>query len=148
MAETTRLTTQRVFPSLRFIDAHAGIRFLQAAFGFEPQVVYHDDDGAVAHAQLVLGSEIIMVGTARPVVDDYPVRSPQQVDGVVTGGIYVALDDAAAVDAIHRRAVEAGAEVLMPPHDTDYGSHDVLVRDPEGHVWSFGTYRPEVPRKW
>jgi uncharacterized glyoxalase superfamily protein PhnB len=33
----------------------------------------------------------------------------------------------------------------MAPHDTDYGSHDFMARDPEGHIWSFGTYRPEAP---
>ena len=26
--------------------------------------------------------------------------------------------------------------------DTDYGSRDFSVRDPEGNVWSFGTYAP------
>jgi uncharacterized glyoxalase superfamily protein PhnB len=34
----------------------------------------------------------------------------------------------------------------MPPHDQeDYDSHDFMALDPEGHVWSFGTYRPEAP---
>jgi uncharacterized glyoxalase superfamily protein PhnB len=32
----------------------------------------------------------------------------------------------------------------MPPTDLDYGSRDFSVRDPEGHVWSFGTYRPKT----
>lgn len=27
--------------------------------------------------------------------------------------------------------------------DTDYGSRDYSARDPEGSLWSFGTYRPE-----
>jgi uncharacterized glyoxalase superfamily protein PhnB len=40
----------------------------------------------------------------------------------------------------------AGAEILMGLHDTDYGSRDFAVRDPEGNRWSFGTYRGE-PRK-
>jgi uncharacterized glyoxalase superfamily protein PhnB len=39
--------------------------------------------------------------------------------------------------------VAAGAEVLQPLHDTDYGSRDFAVRDPEGNRWSFGTYRGE-----
>jgi uncharacterized glyoxalase superfamily protein PhnB len=29
------------------------------------------------------------------------------------------------------------------PNDTDYGSREYMVRDPEGHLWSIGTYRPE-----
>ena len=143
MTDTSQLTTQRIFPSVRYVDAHAGIGFLRAAFGFEPQVVYETPDGGVAHAQLVLLSQIIMLGTSRD--DAYPVKSPREV-GAVTGGIYLAVDDAAAVDALHQRAVAAGAEIIMAPHDTDYGSHDFMARDPEGHIWSFGTYRPDAPK--
>jgi uncharacterized glyoxalase superfamily protein PhnB len=44
------------------------------------------------------------------------------------------------------RAVAAGAMVLVALHDTDYGSREFTVRDPEGNRWSFGTYRGE-PRK-
>jgi uncharacterized glyoxalase superfamily protein PhnB len=53
-------------------------------------------------------------------------------------GCYVVTDDP---DALFERAVAAGAEVLRPLHDTDYGSRDFAVRDPEGNQWSFGTYR-------
>ena len=56
-------------------------------------------------------------------------------------GVYVVVDD---VDAHHRRAVEHGAEILMPPTDQDYGSRDYMARDVEGNVWSFGTYAPET----
>ena len=37
----------------------------------------------------------------------------------------------------------AGAEIVMDLHDTDYGSREYMVRDPEGNLWSFGTYRPD-----
>jgi uncharacterized glyoxalase superfamily protein PhnB len=49
-------------------------------------------------------------------------------------------------DGLFARATAAGAEVLAGLHDTDYGSRDFAVRDPEGNRWSFGTYRGE-PRK-
>ena len=32
----------------------------------------------------------------------------------------------------------------MEPEDTEYGSREYAARDPEGHFWSFGTYRPET----
>jgi uncharacterized glyoxalase superfamily protein PhnB len=54
--------------------------------------------------------------------------------------VYVAVADP---DAHHDRAVAAGAEVTRELVDTDYGSRDYAVRDPEGNRWSFGTYRPE-----
>ena len=60
-----------------------------------------------------------------------------------TFGAYVVTDEP---DALFERAKAAGAEVLAGVHDTDYGSRDFSVRDPEGNRWSFGTYRGE-PRK-
>ena len=141
MDEAQRTAEQTVYPAIRYLDAHAALAWLERAFGFVPHVVYDDPDGSVAHAQLVVAGNLVMIGSSREGV--YPVRSPGEVGGV-TGGIYVALPDAAAVDALHARAHAAGARVIEPPHDTDYGSHDFSARDLEGHPWSFGTYRPQA----
>jgi uncharacterized glyoxalase superfamily protein PhnB len=56
-------------------------------------------------------------------------------------GIYVAVEDA---DAHYEQAKAAGAEIVREIGDTDYGSREYTARDPEGNVWSFGTYRPAV----
>ena len=53
--------------------------------------------------------------------------------------IYVARDD---VDAAYERARDAGATIVREPTETEYGSREFAVRDPEGYGWSFGTYRP------
>jgi hypothetical protein len=45
-------------------------------------------------------------------------------------------------DELFERAKAAGAEVVREPFDTDYGSHDFTVRDPEGNIWNVGTYDP------
>ena len=79
-----------------------------------------------------------MLGSVK---DDSFGTSPKDL-GVVTGGIYIALDSDGAVDAAHARAKAAGAEIIREIQDTDYGSHEFGVRDPEGHIWSFVTYRP------
>jgi uncharacterized glyoxalase superfamily protein PhnB len=55
------------------------------------------------------------------------------------GWLYVAVDDP---DAHCERARAAGAEIVRDLGDTDYGSRDYAARDPEGNLWSFGTYRP------
>ena len=55
-----------------------------------------------------------------------------------TGAVYVMTDEP---DALFQRAVAAGAEVLREPGDTDYGSREFAVTDPEGNLWSFGTRR-------
>ena len=122
----------QVWPSLRARDAHALIRFLVDAFGFQEVVVYGDDD-RVDHAQLAwpLGGEI-MLGSARE--DEFALPPG-------TFGAYVVTDDPDAIDA---RARAAGAEVVKELHDTDYGSRDVAFRDPEGNLWSFGTYPGEA----
>ena len=56
--------------------------------------------------------------------------------------IYLVAGDAAAVDAHHARAVAAGATVVQELVDQPYGSREYAVTDPEGNVWSVGSYRP------
>lgn len=58
--------------------------------------------------------------------------------------VYVVLDTAAEIDALHDRAAAAGAEIVMGVTDQDYGSHEFAARDPYGNIWSFGTYRPSL----
>jgi uncharacterized glyoxalase superfamily protein PhnB len=55
------------------------------------------------------------------------------------GWLYVVVDDP---DAHHERAKAAGAEIVRELEDQDYGSRDYSARDPEGNLWSFGTYNP------
>ncbi|WP_045742111.1 VOC family protein [Actinoplanes rectilineatus] len=133
---TTTPPPPQVWPSLRAKDARALIRFLVEAFGFEETVVYGDGD-QVDHAQLTwpLGGGI-MLGSARDdPFDQWPLRAG-------TFGAYVVAED---IDALHERAAKAGAEILKPPFDTDYGSRDFTARDPEGNLWQFGTSRGESP---
>jgi len=122
------------------VDAREAIGWLERTFGVTPTVVYDADDGGVAHAQLLVAGNLVMIGSSRN--DDYPVRSPKEVNAV-TGGLYVVLPDAASVDELHGRAAAAGASIAQAPYDTDYGSHEFRAFDLEGHPWTFGTYRPE-----
>ncbi|MCA2214754.1 VOC family protein [Jidongwangia harbinensis] len=126
----------QVWPTLRARDARALIRFLVDVFGFHETVVHGDGD-TVFHAQLSwpLGGGV-MLGSARGGPDDPWALTPG------TFGGYVVADD---IDARYERAVAAGAEVVRKPYDTDYGSRDFTVRDPEGNLWQFGTY-PGDPR--
>jgi len=134
---------QTVFAGLRYADARAAIAWLGQAFGARPHVVYDGPGGTVAHAEILIAGNLIMLGNSRT-DDDYPVRSPKEVNAV-TGSLYVVLPDAAAVDALYARAVAAGAQITQTPHDTEYGSHDFAALDLGGHPWTFGTYQPEVP---
>jgi uncharacterized glyoxalase superfamily protein PhnB len=127
----------QVWPSLRARDALGLIRFLVDVVGFEETVVYADGD-VVHHAQLdwPLGGGV-MLGSVR---DDPSDRWPLQPGSF---GAYVVVDDP---DALFARVRDGGAEILDGLRDTDYGSRNFAIRDPEGNRWSFGTYRGE-PRK-
>jgi uncharacterized glyoxalase superfamily protein PhnB len=61
--------------------------------------------------------------------------------GAATQGLYIVVED---VDGHCARARAAGATIVREPRDEDYGGRDYVARDPEGHVWSFGTYVPEA----
>jgi uncharacterized glyoxalase superfamily protein PhnB len=134
-------TGQTIYIGLRYADARRAIAWLQEAFGAEPHAVYDGDDGSIMHAELAVAGNVVMLGNVRE--DDNPVRPPGELQRV-TAGIYVALADAPAVDALHARAAAAGAKIVKPPNDTDYGSHDFSVLDVEGNPWTFGTYRPQL----
>jgi uncharacterized glyoxalase superfamily protein PhnB len=124
-----------VWPTLRATDARGLIDFLVTAFGFVEVVAHPDGAGGIAHAQLAwpLGGGL-MLGSVRDVEDDgWPLRAG-------TCGCYVVTDHP---DALYARATAAGARVVRGLTDTDYGSREFAVADPEGNLWSFGTYRGE-----
>ncbi|MDQ5807320.1 MAG: VOC family protein [Actinomycetota bacterium] len=123
-----------VFPILQYRDAKAAIDFLERAFGFERAAVHEDEAGAVAHAELKRDSAYVMVSTHRPDSEFGRIAPPPG-----SAAVYVATEG---VDELHDRAKAAGAEIAMSLRDTDYGSRDFSARDPEGNVWSFGTYAP------
>ena len=122
-----------VVPSLRYNDARRAVEWLQEAFGFEPQMVVDGEGDTIAHAELIYGDGMVMLGTQRD--DSYGSHVGQ-------GWLYVVVEDA---DAHYARAKAAGAEIVRELEDQDYGSRDYSVRDFEGNLWSFGTYRPEMP---
>ena len=62
--------------------------------------------------------------------------------GANTQSAYVVVDDPAAA---HERAVAAGAEIVSPLHNPEYGGTFFACRDPEGQVWNVGSYDPWAP---
>ena len=132
-----------IIPCLRYEDAPAAILFLCDAFGFLPHAIYTDeeDQQIVHHAQLVLDGNMIMLGSVRDDGADarYGWMTPREADGI-TMCAYIVIDDP---DAHHEAALAAGAEILTAPHDNEgYPGRGYDARDPEGHVWSFGSYDP------
>lgn len=134
---TNDIQPPRIYPTYRYNDAAAMFDWLQHAFGFKARAK-HMDGNKIAHAQLMLGSSIVMLGDVRDDNFGKMVGVPGESGGKAT---YIAVED---VDAIYKRAKAADAEVLEEPHDRDHGSRDFICRDPEGNVWCFGTYWPKA----
>jgi uncharacterized glyoxalase superfamily protein PhnB len=122
-----------IVPFLRYRDAPAAIDWLVRVLGFEKVSVFEGEGGTIAHAVLRFGTGAIQLSSPRG--DE--VDRPQHTLGL--GGLYCVVDDP---DALFERARNAGGEITRGLTDEDYGSREFSVRDPEGNVWSFGTYRP------
>lgn len=127
---------QTIFPILRYNEARKAIHWLCAAFGCVERFSVPETGDPVRHAQLKLGSGVIMLGSVRP---DDGLTSPQGT-GVSTQALCVHVKD---VDAHFKQASAAGADIISPPADTDFGAREYHVRDLEGHLWSFTNYLPQ-----
>lgn len=128
-----------LIPCLRYRDAHATIDWLCRAFGFEKHAVYDDDAGGVAHAQLVHGHGMLMLGSVRDDAFGRHIAQPDEVGGRETQCTYVIVADCR---AHYEHAKAAGAVIVDDCEEKDYGGTGYSCRDPEGHLWSFGSYDP------
>lgn len=142
MNETAKAANAAVIPAMRYEDAPAAIEWLCRAFGFEKHLVVPGGAGEILHAQLTFGNGMIMLGSASNGggFGNY-VKPPRATGGIGTQSAYVIVPDA---DAHYRRAVAAGARIVIDIKDEDYGGRGYSCLDPEGHVWNFGTYDPWI----
>lgn len=126
-----------IYPYIRYDDAAAALTWLVDVLGFEEHEVNRNPDGTIGHAELKLGLGMVMLSGG----DAMGMKSTRALGGS-SQGIYVVITDP---DARFARATAKGAEVVRGIEDQDYGSRDFTVRDPEGNLWSFGTYQPFRP---
>lgn len=134
-APTDQRPAPTVWPCLNYADAHAAIAFAVDVLGFEQRAAYTDDtdDSVIVHAELRWPEGGgVMLGTAQ--------RPDSEFSQMPTGAasVYVVTDDPRVV---HDRVVAAGATLVRELREEDYGSLGFSVRDAEGNIWSFGTYR-------
>ncbi|WP_258958037.1 VOC family protein [Streptomyces leeuwenhoekii] len=130
-----------VWPVLHYDDTRAALRFLVGVLGFEQAVAVPDEHGEIGHAELRWpGGGALVFGST---------RHTDSVHGRMRAGssaVYVVSDD---VDAVHQRVVDAGGVVLEAPRETRFGSgaaaYVCTVQDPEGNLWTFGTYCGRSP---
>jgi uncharacterized glyoxalase superfamily protein PhnB len=126
-----------VMPYLTVRNARAALEFYQKAFGFavlgQPMIA---EDGTILHAELKWEEAVLMLG-AEGAFGSQP-RAPRTTGVLSPVGLYIYVDD---VDALFARAVAAGATPEREPQDMFWGDRMCRLIDPDGHIWSFATFR-------
>jgi uncharacterized glyoxalase superfamily protein PhnB len=120
-----------IIPSLRYRNAPVAIEWLCRVFGLRKNLVVPDESGGVAHAQLSFGDGMIMLGSVRDNEWGHFIKQPDEISGAATQSIYLVVPDA---DVTYERAKNAGAEILIPVKDEEYGGRSFSCRDLEGHL--------------
>ena len=94
--------------------------------------------GAIGHAELEIGDSVVMLSDPFP---QATTRPPSELGGT-TASVFMYVGD---VDAVVRKAVDAGASVEMEVADQFWGDRFGTVKDPFGHLWSIATHVEDVP---
>ena len=140
MAQFAKDCRSTIIPAMHYRDCLAAIEWLCTALGFEKNAVYMGEGDTVAHAQLTFGNGMIMLGSVQNGTDySKLLAQPDETGMKETQHACLIVSDA---DAIYATAKAAGAEIVGELKEMDYGGKAFSCRDPEGHLWSIGTYDP------
>ncbi len=142
MPEQTH-THSSVVPSLSYRNAPEAIEWLCRVFGFEKHAVYPGSDNTILHAELTLGGGMVMLGSVKDDAYHRLLRQPADTGGVGTHSLNLVVADA---DAVYARAQASGAKIVFAIEDKPYGGRGFACLDPEGYLWTVGTYDPWEPK--
>ena len=117
-------------PMLSVRGGAKAVEFYKAAFGAGELFRIEAPDGAVV-AQLSVGESEFRVADESPEHKNF---SPETLGGATVRMVMVVADP----DAAFARAIKAGATVVVPVEDKDYGWRVGRVVDPFGHHWEIG----------
>ena len=125
-----------VTPNIAVAGSSEAIAFYERAFGAE--VVRRLDVGdKVMHAELRIGDSLITLSEAMP---EYGLAAPDP-EAPVPVSLLIYTEDA---DALHARAVQAGAKVFSEVTDQFHGDRAGSVRCPFGHRWMIATHTEDM----
>jgi PhnB protein len=125
-----------VTPSIAVDGGARALEFYERAFGAE--VVRRLDAGdKLMYAEIRIGDSLVSVSDEMP---DFGFRAPDP-DAPVPSSLLIYTEDA---DALHARAVEAGATEINPVSDQFHGDRAGSVRDPFGHRWAIATHTEDM----
>jgi len=117
-----------VTPSLFVVGAAKAIEFYKKALGAEELMRFPGPDGAIMHAEIKIGDSIVMLADEMP---EQGGRGPKSIGGTPVS-FFVYREN---VDAEWKRALDAGAKVLVPLADQFWGDRTGCLEDPFGHQW-------------
>jgi PhnB protein len=118
-----------ITPNIVVDDAEQAVVFLKKAFGAVENYRLTLSNGKITHCELKLGDSVLNLGES---MEGWPARG-------LVAQIYV--EDS---DELFRRAVQAGAKVIMPMTDMFFGSREGRIADPFGNVWTIATLKEEL----
>jgi PhnB protein len=128
-----------MMPYLAVSDVEKSLDFYKQAFGFEEIRALAGPDGRLAHAGLRWHDTRILIGSEdREKIGklESPIgHTPKALRGTPIV-LYLYTED---VDALYRRAIEAGALDGYPPDEMPWGDRVCLLFDADGHAWNFAT---------
>lgn len=127
--------------ALIYRDPRAALAWLEAAFGFEVIMLIEDPAGALAHAEMRLGSGTVMIGSEW----SDPYKSPASLGGKNTQSIHIHIDTD--IDAHCAAARAAGARIVAELETQFYGDRTYRCLDPEGHIWTIAQTVKAVSRE-
>jgi PhnB protein len=129
---------ESITPYLTVDDADAAIEFYKKAFGAKERGRMEAPGGKIGHAELEIEGSLVMLSDALP---QFATRSPKELGGT-SASVFMYVED---VDAVVRRALDAGASVETEVTDQFWGDRFGALKDPFGHVWGIATHVEDVP---
>ncbi|NUO86701.1 MAG: VOC family protein [Cupriavidus sp.] len=130
---TRPANTPWLTPYLTVANGRAALDFYGRAFGFTAGNVV-DENGVPTHAEMHYHGQLVVMFAPEGAWGS-TARTPRSLGVECPQTFYVYCDD---VDAMHQRAVDAGAVSLMAPADQFWGDRYCMVEDPDGYRWGFG----------
>lgn len=131
-------TYPRVTPHLTVEGAAEALDFYAAVLGATERMRMPMPDGSVAHAEIQIGSSVVMIGEANLPIDTDP--SPNALGGSPVS-LFVYVEN---VDDVFRRAIDSGARAVSDPENHFYGDRVGTFDDPYGHRWNVATHVEDV----
>lgn len=124
-------------PNIVVKDAVAALSFYQKAFGAEELSRMPGPGGKIMHAEVKIGDSRLMLCDEMPEMGN---KGPKSLGGTPVS-FYVYVNN---VDASWKRAVDAGAKVIMPVEDMFWGDRGGRLEDPFGHGWMLAQHTKDL----